>query len=52
LRGDAPALALRGIALARLGDLVRAKVLMRVQRAPSVEIDLILVTELTRWLPS
>ena len=29
LRGDAPALALRGIALARLGDLVRAKVLMR-----------------------
>ena len=29
LRGDAPALALRGIALARLGDLVRARVLMR-----------------------
>ena len=29
LRGDAPALALRGIALARLGDLVRATVLMR-----------------------
>ena len=29
LRGDAPALALRGIALARLGDLVRAKVLVR-----------------------
>jgi tetratricopeptide (TPR) repeat protein len=29
LRDDAPALALRGIALARLGDLVRAKVLLR-----------------------
>src|SRR5215469_17267487 len=29
LRDDAPALALRGIAMARLGDLVRAKVLMR-----------------------
>src|SRR5688572_3729037 len=29
LRGDAPALALRGIALARLGDLVRAKALVR-----------------------
>jgi hypothetical protein len=29
LRGDAPALALRGIALARLGDLVRSKVLLR-----------------------
>src|SRR5262245_14939468 len=29
LRGDATALALRGIALARLGDLVRAKVFMR-----------------------
>ena len=29
LRGNAPALALRGIALARLGDLVRAKALMR-----------------------
>src|SRR5499427_3422752 len=29
LRGDAPALALRGIAMAQLGDLVRAKVLMR-----------------------
>jgi len=29
LRDDAPALALRGIAMARLGDLVRAKVLLR-----------------------
>jgi hypothetical protein len=29
LRDDAPALALRGIAMARLGDLVRAKTLMR-----------------------
>src|SRR5437588_12300134 len=29
LRGDAPALALRGIAMARLGDLVRAKTLLR-----------------------
>jgi hypothetical protein len=29
LRDDAPALALRGIAMARLGDLVRAKVLVR-----------------------
>ncbi len=29
LRGDAPALALRGIAMAQLGDLVRAKVLLR-----------------------
>src|SRR3984893_18768261 len=28
-RGDAPALALRGIAMARLGDLVRAKALLR-----------------------
>src|SRR5215831_2459210 len=29
LRGDAPALALRGIAMAQLGDLARAKVLLR-----------------------
>src|SRR6476660_9812276 len=29
LRDDAPALALRGLAMARLGDLVRAKVLLR-----------------------
>src|SRR5580693_3465068 len=29
LRDDAPALALRGIAMAQLGDLVRAKVLLR-----------------------
>jgi hypothetical protein len=29
LRGDAPALALRGIAMAQLGDLVRAKMLLR-----------------------
>ncbi len=29
LRGDAPALALRGIAMAQLGDLVRAKTLVR-----------------------
>jgi hypothetical protein len=29
LRGDAPALALRGIAMAQLGDLVRAKFLLR-----------------------
>src|ERR1700757_1926815 len=29
LRDDAPALALRGIAMARLGDLVRAKVLLK-----------------------
>ena len=29
LRGDAPALALRGIAMAQLGDLVRAKTLLR-----------------------
>src|SRR5476649_925542 len=29
LRDDAPALALRGIAMAQLGDLVRAKALMR-----------------------
>ena len=30
LRDDAPALALRGIAMAQLGDLVRAKALLRV----------------------
>jgi hypothetical protein len=35
LRDDAPALALRGIAMAQLGDLVRAKALVRVRRAPS-----------------
>src|SRR6188508_528586 len=29
LRGDAPALALRGIAMAQLGDLVRAKALLQ-----------------------
>src|SRR5579885_3334941 len=29
LRGDAPALALRGIAMAQIGDLVRARVLLR-----------------------
>ena len=29
LRNDPPALALRGIAMARLGDLVRAKLLLR-----------------------
>src|SRR6202044_2464699 len=29
LRGDAPALALRGIAMAQLGDFVRAKALLR-----------------------
>src|SRR5262245_30357617 len=29
LRGDAPALALRGIAMAQLGDLARAKTLLR-----------------------
>ena len=29
LRDDAPALALRGIAMAQLGDLARAKVLLR-----------------------
>src|SRR5579862_873149 len=29
LRGDAPALALRGIAMAQLGDLVRAKALLK-----------------------
>ena len=29
LREDAPALALRGIAMAQLGDLVRAKLLLR-----------------------
>src|ERR671931_2574158 len=29
LRGDAPALALRGIAMAQIGDLVRAKTLLR-----------------------
>ena len=29
LRDDAPALALRGIAMAQLGDLVRAKTLLR-----------------------
>jgi hypothetical protein len=29
LRGDAPALALRGIAMAQLGDFVRAKILLR-----------------------
>ena len=34
LRGDAPALALRGIAMAQIGDLVRARVLLRrAQRA-------------------
>ena len=32
LRDDAPALALRGIAMAQLGDLNRAKVLMRSAR--------------------
>jgi hypothetical protein len=32
LRDDAPALALRGIAMAQLGDLVRARTLLR--RAP------------------
>src|SRR5881397_3180828 len=30
LRDDAPALALRGIAMAQLGDLVRAKALLRI----------------------
>ena len=30
LRDDAPALALRGIAMAQLGDLIRAKALLRV----------------------
>src|ERR1700738_3959636 len=34
LRDDPPALALRGIAMARLGDLVRAKVLFRSGAAP------------------
>src|SRR5215469_6148566 len=29
LRGDAPALALRGIAMAQLGDLARAKILLK-----------------------
>ncbi|MGC2042176.1 MAG: helix-turn-helix domain-containing protein, partial [Paraburkholderia caledonica] len=29
LRGDAPALALRGIAMAQLGDFIRAKALVR-----------------------
>jgi len=32
LRDDAPALALRGIAMAQLGDLVRAKALLRRRR--------------------
>ena len=36
LRDDAPALALRGIAMAQLGDLVRAKSLLRRPRVPSV----------------
>ena len=35
LRDDAPALALRGIAMAQLGDLVRAKDLLRRPRARS-----------------
>ena len=35
LRDDAPALALRGIAMAQLGDLVRAKDFCEVQRVPS-----------------
>ena len=33
LRDDAPALALRGIAMAQLGDLARAKVLVRTRGA-------------------
>src|SRR5213593_3228787 len=38
LRDDAPALALRGIAMAQLGDLVRAKILLRrAARVPSVQ---------------
>ena len=43
LRDDAPALALRGIAMAQLGDLVRAKALLRARRAPSVR---------KRWWPA
>jgi hypothetical protein len=35
LRDDAPALALRGIAMAQLGDLVRAKALLRRAGRPS-----------------
>ena len=34
---DAPALALRGIAMAQLGDFVRAKILCGVLRVPSVQ---------------
>ena len=34
LRDDAPALALRGIAMAQLGDLARAKLLLRRAAAP------------------
>jgi hypothetical protein len=35
LRDDAPALALRGIAMAQLGDLVRAKALLRKRHWPA-----------------
>ena len=38
LRDDAPALALRGIAMAQLGDLVRAKALLRQSDLPITEI--------------
>jgi len=36
LRDDAPALALRGIAMAQLGDLVRARLSCEAPLAPSV----------------
>jgi hypothetical protein len=38
LRDDAPALALRGIALAQLGELGRAKASCEKRRAPSVRV--------------
>src|SRR6266545_1981164 len=39
LRDDAPALALRGIAMAQLGDLVRAKILLRRAARPPDRAD-------------
>src|SRR6516225_7424302 len=65
LRDDPPALALRGIAMARLGDLVRAKALLRsaarafgskeaVARARCVvaEAEIALVSRDLGWLPN
>jgi Flp pilus assembly protein TadD len=45
LRDDPPALALRGIAMAQLGDFVRAKALLRV----SLKLNLARVIAPRRW---